>query len=193
MLLSAVWKNLLETRTLRRNIFTKFSHSFCFSFLFLLERKLELKCKIWDGEMVQLFRTFVAFAEDLWSIPHGGPKPPVTSIQFKTMFWLPQSPGMHIVHIHICRHNTCTNKIKYINLSKIKSYLVLYTTSKFCQLLPSVWNRDREAGGVSFNISLYLYFPESLAVHDFFMFYTFFCLIFNENDNFIRTRKIIFK
>lgn len=193
MLLSAVWKNLLETRMLREKKYLYKIQSFLlFQFSFPFGKILELKCKIWDGERVQLFRTFVAFAEDLWSIPHGGPKPPVTSIQFKTMFWLPQSTGMHMVHTHICRHNTCTNKIKYIYLSKIKSYLVLYITSKFCQLFPSVWNRDREAGGGSFNISLYLYFSESLAVHDFFMFHTFFCLIFNENGNFIRTRKNYF-
>lgn len=114
------------------------------------------------------------------------------SRELKTLFWLPQSPGMYMVRIHICRQNTCTNKIKYINLSKIKSYLVLSITSKFCQLLPSVRNRGRKAGRGSFKISLHLYFPESLAVHYFFMFHTFFCLIFNENGNFIRTRKNYF-
>lgn len=34
-------------------------------FSFWKKNQLELKCKIWDGEMVQLFRTFVALIEGL--------------------------------------------------------------------------------------------------------------------------------
>lgn len=66
MLLSAVWKNLLETRMLREKKYLyKIQSFFQFQFSFPFGKILELKCKIWDGEMVQLFRTFVAFAEDL--------------------------------------------------------------------------------------------------------------------------------
>lgn len=111
----------------------------------------------------------------------------------KAIFWLPWAAGMYMVHIHTFMQNSCAYKIKYIKLNKTKSCLISRLTSKFYKLLPSVWNRreSQERQGSS-NISLCLYFPDSLTVYYLFMFHTFFCFIFNENDNFIRTRKNYF-
>lgn len=59
--------------------------------------------------MPQWSQAFAAPAEDLGPVlsPHGTN---ANSRAFSPLFWLPQAPGLHVVHSHTCKQNSHTHE-----------------------------------------------------------------------------------